>query len=361
MFEVERIIRTTSKTFVKNIVFWKLNYIIKSSNSYRLLKAYSIELYQPKFKSVWNAFVSDSKNATFLFQRDFMEYHQDRFEDFSLMIFDKKKLVALMPANRVGDTVYSHQGLTYGGLLLPNNIRFEIVLHGFELLLKFLKEQNIITLYLKEMPSIYHRIPSQEVRYLNFILKAELVRRDVLSVIDNQNKINFSASRLEGIKRAQKYDLEIVNDDNFELFWNVILKPNLKNKHDAIPVHSLEEIVDLKHKFPENIKQFNVYHGGEIVAGATIFETEYVAHCQYISGNPDKNTLGSLDALHDYLINKFYADKRYFDFGTSNENRGENINEGLQFWKEGFGARTITQDFYQIQTKNYTDLKKILK
>ncbi|RXJ49395.1 GNAT family N-acetyltransferase [Gelidibacter gilvus] len=325
------------------------------------MKAYSIEQYQPKFKSDWDNFVASSKNATFLFYRDFMEYHQDRFEDFSLMVYKKEKLVALLPANRVGDEIHSHQGLTYGGLVLSKNSRFENVLHSFEMLLKFLYEKNITTLYIKEIPSIYHQIPSQEIHYLNFILKAKLIRRDTLSVIDNQNKLKFSGSRLEGIKRAQKHALTIEATNDFENFWNAILQPNLDKKHNANPVHSLEEIEYLKEKFPNNIHQFNVYHQGKIVAGATIFETKNVAHCQYISGNDDKNTLGSLDALHDYLINKVYDKKRYFDFGTSNENNGKNMNAGLQFWKEGFGARTMTQDFYKIDTKNYNALKSVLK
>ncbi|MEO8773769.1 MAG: GNAT family N-acetyltransferase [Gelidibacter sp.] len=322
---------------------------------------YSIEIYEPKLKLVWNAFVSHSKNATFLFQRDFMEYHQNRFEDFSLLVFKKEKLVAVLPANRVENELHSHQGLTYGGLLLLKDVRFESVLESFKTLLKFLHEKNISALYIKETPLIYHHFPSEEIRYLNFILKAELLRRDTLSVIDHQKKLKFSNSRLEGIKRANKHRLKIVNDDDFETFWNAILKMNLKKKHGVSPVHSLDEILYLKQKFPKNIKQFNVYHGEQIVAGVTIFESEQVAHCQYISGNDDKNTLGSLDFLHDYLINSVYRDKPYFDFGTSNQNNGKNINEGLQFWKEGFGARTLTQDFYKIDTKNYKELKTVLR
>lgn len=325
------------------------------------MKEYTIEPYQPRFKSVWNDFVATSKNATFLFHRDFMEYHEDRFDDFSLMVFKKEKLVALLPANKVGGTVHSHQGLTYGGLLLPKNSRFENVLYSFKVLLKYLDERHIATLYLKEIPSIYHQMPSGEIRYLSFILKAELIRRDALSVIDNRNKLKFSNSRLEGIKRAQKHHLKIIQDDDFRVFWHTILTPNLNNKHNADPVHSLEEILYLKERFPNNIKQFNAYHDGKVVAGATIFETPHVAHCQYISGNENKNMLGSLDALHDYLITTVYAKKPYFDFGTSNENDGLNINAGLQFWKEGFGARTITQDFYKIGTKNHTALKSVLR
>ena len=337
------------------------NLNFKITQSTLLLNAYSVEIYQPEFKSVWNAFVSHSKNGTFLFQRDFMEYHQDRFDDFSLMVFKKKKLVAILPANRIGNALHSHQGLTYGGLILSHTIRFESVLNSFLVLLKFLFNQNISSLCIKEIPSIYHQLPSEEINYLNFILNAELLRRETLSVIDNQNRLKFSNSRLDGVKRSSKHGLRIQNDDDFEVFWNAILKVNLKKKHGVTPVHSLEEILYLKSKFPKHIKQFNVYHKDQIVAGATIFESHNVAHCQYISGNDDKNTLGSLDALHDYLINTVYSDKRYFDFGTSNENSGRQINEGLQFWKEGFGARTITQDFYKIETKNYEELKTVLK
>ncbi|MBJ7879259.1 GNAT family N-acetyltransferase [Gelidibacter salicanalis] len=324
------------------------------------MENYSIEIYQPKFKSIWDAFVSQSKNATFLFQRDFMEYHQHRFEDFSLMLFKNGILVGLLPANRAGDKLYSHQGLTYGGLLLSADIKFDTVLRSFELLLKFLSELHIQSLSIKDIPTIYHRLPSEEARYLYYILNAQLEKREVLSVIDTSQKLKFSRSRREGIKRAQKHHLRVVNDDDFKAVWNSILKPNLDTKHNVTPVHSLKEILYLKDRFPDNIKQFNVYHEGQIVAGATIFETPRVAHCQYISGNADKNTLGSLDVLHDYLINEVYAEKRYFDFGSSNENDGKNINYGLQFWKEGFGARTITQDFYIIETKNHNKLNGVL-
>jgi hypothetical protein len=96
------------------------------------------------------------------------------------------------------------------------------------------------------------------------------------------------------------------------------------------------------------------------VAGTTIFESQNVAHCQYISGDENKNALGSLDFLHHHLITKVFKDKRYFDFGSSNEDNGMKINEGLQYWKEGFGARTIIHEFYSIKTENANLLMDIL-
>jgi len=325
------------------------------------LKTYSLKKYQPELKLAWDDFVRKSKNGTFLFQRDFMDYHQHRFDDFSLLLYKKEQLIAILPANRVGNAVHSHQGLTYGGLLLSPEIKFKTVLEGLKTLLKFLHQQQLNYLWLKEIPSIYHRVPSEEVHYFNFILEAQLVQRDALSVIDNKHKIKLSKSRLEGITRGKKHDLRVVHDDNFKLFWNSVLIPNLRTKHQVEPVHSLAEIQYLKGKFPEHIKQFNVYHNDAIVAGATIFETPQVAHCQYISGNVDKNSLGSLDLLHEMLINEMFPDTPYFDFGTSNGHQGLNINQGLQFWKEGFGARTLTQDTYKIETKNYRKLAAVLQ
>ncbi|MBT8260088.1 MAG: GNAT family N-acetyltransferase, partial [Bacteroidia bacterium] len=123
----------------------------------------------------------------------------------------------------------------------------------------------------------------------------------------------------------------------------------------------LDEISLLKKSFPKNIRQFNVYQNNNLVAGATIFDIKTVAHVQYISANEDKQKLGSLDFLFEHLINVTFKHKVYFDFGTSNKNQGQQINEGLLYWKEGFGARTITQDFYCVDLNNKHKLDTILK
>ena len=145
----------------------------------------------------------------------------------------------------------------------------------------------------------------------------------------------------------------------FDQFWNEILIPTLQTKHEVNPVHSLEEIMLLKNKFPENIRQFNVYCKDKVVAGTTVFVTNKVAHSQYIAANQEKNVLGSLDFLHYHLITDVFNDKAYFDFGISNENQGKQINQGLLFWKEGFGARAIAYEFFKIPTTNYEKLNDV--
>lgn len=320
---------------------------------------YEIKLYELSQKTSWDSFVKEAKNATFLFQRDFMDYHSDRFKDHSLLAYRDEKLVAVLPANISGSELHSHQGLSYGGLVLGKEITFEETFQIFKSLLAFLKNEGIEVLKLKLLPKIYHLLPSDEIDYLLFLTKASLVRRDITSCVFNENSIKIASSnRLRGIKKGEKYELQVREEANFKPFWSEVLEPNLKQVHDQKPVHSLEEIVLLQSLFPKNIKQFNVYKNNEIVAGATIFETPTVAHAQYISANEEGRQTGGLDFLFNYLLQNF-SHKKYFDFGISNEAQGMKVNQGLLHWKETFGGRSIIHDFYEIKTKNYQLLNDI--
>ncbi len=325
------------------------------------MKSYSVKQYQERDYASWNTFIGKAKNATFLFHRDFIEYHKDGFEDFSLLIFDAEKLVAVLPANRVGDMVYSHQGLTYGGLVYNEQSRLYTVISFFSAILSFLEEKNVQKLHLKTVPSIYHIRPSEEIQYALFLAEAQLVRRDTLAVVDLSQKNNFSKIKKRGVQKGMSNGLVIKEELNFESFWNEILIPNLYEKHKVKPVHSIEEIKLLKSLFPKKIRQFNVYHNEKMVAGTTIFESVNVAHCQYISKYEGDENLGSLDFLYHFLITDVFANKRFFDFGISNESEGKKLNEGLSSWKESFGASTIVHDFYEVKTVNYAKLLGILK
>ncbi|HKO78489.1 MAG TPA: hypothetical protein VJU52_14835 [Flavobacterium sp.] len=323
------------------------------------MKNYTVKRYQEKDYANWNAFISQAKNSTFLFHRDFMDYHKDRFEDYSLMVYIGEKVVAVLPANKVEDVVCSHQGLTYGGLIYEDDLKLALVILVFKAVLFYLNENDIVKIRLKTLPSIYHDKPAEELNYALFLANAQLIRRDTLAVIDLSRSFHFSKIRIRGIQKGINNELIIKEESCFEPFWNKILIPNLESKHDAEPVHSIAEMVLLKKHFENNIRQFNVYYNDEIVAGTTIFESENVAHCQYISKFEQQENLGSLDFLYNHLIKNVFAHKRYFDFGISNENQGKILNEGLSYWKESFGASTIVHDFYEVATINFSKLENI--
>lgn len=324
------------------------------------MKNYTVKRYQENDYENWNAFIGQAKNATFLFHRDFMEYHSDRFQDFSLIVLDGEKWLGVLPANIVGNQVFSHQGLTYGGLVYNEKVKLASVIEIFKSILLFLNDNKMEKLQLKLIPSIYHIKPAEELNYALFLAEAQLIRRDSMAVLDLSKPYTISKTRKECIRRGIKNNLVIKEELDFKLFWEEVLEPNLDKKYKAKPVHSIAEIEMLQRKFPNNIRHFNVYQDDKIVAGTTIFVSENVAHPQYVSGMGNKNELGSLDFLYHHLITSVFMGKRFFDFGISNEDQGKKLNEGLVFWKESFGASIIVHDFYEVKTSNYGLLDTVL-
>ena len=318
-----------------------------------------IRLYDPTLKPVWDNFLENCKNATFLFKRDFMDYHKNRFEDFSIMIYNGNKLIALVPGNIDLNNVYSHQGLTYGGILVQSDSKFTEYLEIFSEVLRFLKKKSINSLCVKQIPTIYNFNFNDELDYLSFVTDSKNYRKDIISVINLQSDFKIAKDRINGYKRGLKNLLEFREAHDFDDFWNELLIPNLAKKYSVNPVHSLDEIGLLKNRFKSNIRQFNVYKENKIVAGTTIFQSKNVVHVQYTASNSKKNILGSLDFLFYKLITDVYSKHKYFDFGTSNERDGKKINQGLMYWKEGFGARSLTQNFYKFDISSIGKIKSL--
>lgn len=306
-----------------------------------------IRRYRREDKKLWNSFVSKARNATFLFDRNYMDYHADRFDDNSFMFYHKGKLKAVLPANVAGDTLYSHQGLTYGGLLLDKKATVEDVLECFDSLNSWLRENGISKVVYKALPWIYQQYPSEEDLYaLTWKCKAQLISRDISSSIVIDNKLKFAESRKSGIRKALSLNIEVGESNDVDGFWHV-LEDNLGNRYNAKPVHTSSEMKLLMSRFPNNIKLYVAKMNGEIVGGTLIYVTPQVVHTQYISASVEGKKHGALDLLFDYIINKVYANCRYFDFGKSTEQGGAYLNEPLIFQKEGFGGRGVCYDWYQ--------------
>ena len=297
----------------------------------------------------WNEFVAISKQGTFLFNRNYMDYHSDRFADCSFLVMEKGRISAALPANRKGDTLYSHQGLTYGGLLTTERMTAEKVCNIFLELNILLKEMGIKQVVYKAIPWIYHYIPAEEDLYaLTNICHAQLISRDISSSFSLHDVRKFTESRRSGIRKAVKNDILISESQDLAVFWN-ILNNNLTAKYDARPVHSLTELQLLKGRFPKEIKLYMATTtDGEPLGGTLVYETPNVVHTQYISASPDGKAMGALDLLFDYIINKVYKGRNgYFDFGKSTEANGTVLNQQLIHQKEGFGGRGVCYDTYE--------------
>ena len=297
----------------------------------------------------WNQFVSASKNGTFLFDRRFMDYHSDRFSDHSLMCYRDGRLYALLPANEKGDTLVSHGGLTYGGLVTDSRCSAKGVLDTFTAINDYLRRQAIRRVVYKAIPWIYHQLPAEEDLYaLTAVCHARLTIRDISSAIVASRRLKFNESRRSGLRKALKAGLRICESDDVDAFWP-ILNDNLTQKYAVHPVHTADELRLLQSRFPENIKLWLVLDGDKPVGGTLLFLTPQVLHTQYISATPYGKQHGALDLLFDHLINNIYASYPYIDFGKSTVSDSADLNGQLIFQKEGFGARAVCYDTYEYE------------
>lgn len=307
----------------------------------------TVRSYQPADSETWNEFVVRSKNGTFLLDRRYMDYHSDRFEDASLMIFRRGRLYALLPGNRDGRCFCSHQGLTYGGLVMDTKATAAEVVSVFRKVNDYLRQQGFDRVVYKPIPWIYHRVPAQEDLYAIFnACGARLTVRNIASVIDMSCPPKWNRDRHYGANKAHTDGIVVEESQDFPAFWR-ILEDNLMLTYKARPVHSLEEIRLLKSRFPEQIRLYVARKGQEILGGSLLYVTPQVVHSQYISATPEGKHRHAIDAIFRRILLEDYKDCRYFDFGTSNEDHGRILNESLIYQKEGFGGRGVCYDWYE--------------
>ena len=297
-------------------------------------------------EGAWNEFVSSSKNGTFLFDRNFMDYHSNRFEDHSLMIRDMNKIVALLPANKIEGAIHSHLGLSYGGFIVDSDMRAMLMLAVFEAVIAYFKKNNIKEFYYKSIPYIYHTQPAEEDLYALFRNRAVLYRRDIATVISCRNKNKYSKRPKCNIKKSKKENICVVESEHVHEFHRLL--ESVLARHKAKPVHTAEEIILLKKRFPENIKLHAIIENDDLIAGTIVFDTGKVAHTQYLASSERGRAIGALDLIISTLIEDVYKDRDYFSFGPSTEEQGQRLNEGLIRQKEGFGGRSIVHDFYKL-------------
>ena len=319
----------------------------------------NIHRYTSSDKPIWDAFVRASKNGTFLFERDYMDYHRDRFFDHSLMFLDDKgRLVALLPANEVEiDGVrhlYSHQGLTYGGFVLSTKNTVEQVMELFDETVSYLEAEGFETFHYKQMPTIYHQCPSQEDEYALWRHGATLEGCNISCTVPlagTPQQPPFERRRRRGVVRAEEAGYQIVENASLEVFWPIMVN-NLQERYDASPVHALAEMQLLQDSFPQNIQCFLCVDSmGEAQAGAVVFLTNPMTiHVQYGHATSQGKADGALDFLYTRLMERYRNQGfQYFDFGTSNEQGGRVLNASLIAQKEGFGGRGIAYKTFVIQ------------
>ena len=310
-------------------------------------KMFEIRRYTADHAYEWNRFVEQSKNGTFLFDRNYMDYHSDRFTDHSLMFYLKGKIHALLPANQDGDTLHSHQGLTYGGLIMDGNATAASTVQLFHAINDYYRTQGIRRIIYRPTPWIYHRMPSEEDVFAIYNeCHGRMTAKEISTCIVIHRQPSWSTLRTRCMHKAVKNGVTVHVSDDYESFWK-ILSQNLSQKYGLLPVHTLEEIRLLQSRFPQNIQLVGAYYQGRMVGGMLLYLTPQVIHSQYIAANEEGKHFGAIDLIMHHILFEMSHNQPFFDFGKSTEEHGDKLNENLIHQKEGFGGRGVCYDTYE--------------
>lgn len=310
----------------------------------------SIIRYDETLKHKWNTFNATSKISLFMFDRDFMDYHKDRFQDHSLLFYDDDELIAILPMSQRDQTLTSHGGLTYGGFITGSKMKQHTMNECFDALLRYAKENNIQKFVYKTIPHIYHEQPAEEDRYALFVNNASVLKVEASTVVNLKQPMKMPKGRKAQISRAKREGVvvqELTAPEDFDRFI-ALENEVLSQRHETKAVHTGAELALLHSRFPEQLRLMGAMKDGELIAGSVIFIYGQVVHTQYMAASDTARQIGALDLTVSTILETYRNDKLWLDFGISTEDGGRYLNEGLIAQKEGFGGRTNIYETFVV-------------
>ncbi len=311
----------------------------------------SIRRYGDSDQALWDAFNQKTKNRLFMFDRNYMDYHRDRFQDHSLLFYQEEELIAVFPACEREGKLFSHAGLTYGGFLTNTGMKQHTMNDCFEALIQYSREQGFESLTYKPIPHIYHTQPAEEDRYALYANGGRLVTVDASTYVNLSAPLKMPKGRKAQISRAKRegVTIEVLTErKDYDAFID-LENEVLTARHDTHAVHTGAELKLLHDRFPENIHLFAAMKDGRLIAGTVVYEYDTVVHTQYMAADEEARQIGALDLAVATVMERYRDNKKWMDFGISTEHGRIYLNEGLIAQKEGFGGRTGVYEIWELK------------
>jgi hypothetical protein len=307
----------------------------------------SVEPYDPdRHAEEWDAAARAASNAHFQFERAFMDHHAHRFADASLLLRRKGRLAALLPAERTGDLVRSHGGLSFGGLVLSGPPRQAQATALLAAAAAHFREAGAARFVCRAMPAIYGRPLMQADRPALFALGARVIRCDAAAALPPGGWAPLPARRRQ-VQRAARSGACVARSDDWPAYWR-LLTDRLETRHAARPVHGLAEIERLAAAFPDSILLLAARLEGEVRAGAVIFRSPTVDRVQYMATDAEARRLGLLDLVLERAAREAGEAGRWLDLGTSMDPATGGLNAGLADYKESTGAAPLACETWEL-------------
>lgn len=324
---------------------------------------FSILPYDSHLEARWDRFVmSDSVNGTFLQTRRFLNYHpQGRFRDASFLVESTGIIVAAFPGNLTDDGEWiSHQGSTFGGPIISKNFytaeRVPLIMECAEEYLKGICKK----VRLRPTSSLFSL---ESTDLLEYILEHRgYTRQTELSAYSSLEPGADPLDKCEGACRAifrksipHNLEYREMTDAELPEFYRHLCIS--KAKHNVKPVHTLEELLDLRHNRIKDEVKFRALWMRDpsdsqkktFVAGIMMFDFKQtnVRHGQYIAPNTEIRDFQPTTAMYVNILREAAKDGvSKFSWGISTENSGEYLNLPLFKFKETFDAKASLNLIY---------------
>ncbi len=275
--------------------------------------------YRDGMKEDWDSCITQAKNGNFLFLRDYMDYHRDRFDDHSLLFASAGRTIACLPAHRIDDVLCSHRGLTFGGLVMHEAVRLSDVRAIFRALLSHMKSEGMRTLYYRHMPHPYHRLPAEEDIFVLSGLGARVVETKATCVVPAGMSALYSQDGVRRVvNRFGRSGLTLRRSFDFAAYM-VLCEDYLWRRRAAKPVHSGGELERLAARFPDNIQLYVVERGSDTEGGVVIYRNAACARSQYLAQSASGQRARIIPAIYDHILNSVLPQGTMFDFGHSTD------------------------------------------
>jgi hypothetical protein len=289
---------------------------------------------------IWDNFVFSSINGTIFHTRKFLNYHPtERFIDASILIYKNNKLVCVLPCCKNNDLYFSHKGATYGGPVFSNdvfNIKdlktiIDLIFEYYQNKIEFRTANTIY--FFKNTDSLIYLLSCKTKMSLELAWYIHVDKNIIDSIKNVRNK-----QSLIDIVKSNEYSCRLYNDENsYSDFYNILSK-NLRNKHNAMPTHTLDELIKLKNILCDKMGIYLVKDiSGLIYSGIVFIKVTSVCwYTIYISKNIDINKPNQtlLLIVSTMQQNAKAENVTYIDFGITTENWGSILNVGLSYYKE---------------------------
>tara|TARA_X000001036_G_scaffold437160_1_gene481896 strand:+ start:5165 stop:6133 length:969 start_codon:yes stop_codon:yes gene_type:complete len=293
--------------------------------------------------TLWDNFINSSNNGTLFHYRAFLDYHENvHFDDYSLLFYQDSKLIAVLPSALVNNSLCSHPGISFGGLIYEYPLSFDIAQNIINALISYAQQLSFEKIQITLPPICYSKTTSDYIEFC--LLKSHFQYEgvelsNILTLDSDFNTIykRYKPAARQAVRKAEKSNVIINQSTNVDDFYK-ILSNNLSLRHNVSPTHTISELKKLIKLFPDKINLFTAYLDNEMIAGVINFIcNENTILAFYISHNNEFQNARPLNMLFTHMF-QWAIDKRYkyYDFGLFTVNGEPNLS--LARFKESFGT-----------------------